>query len=162
MALKIRIPYWATKGVTIKVNGKTEKVTAAPSSYVELKRRWKQGDKVEVSLPMSLHTSPLPDDPTIQAANVWAAGAGCAAGQGRAEGRDIYGPNAPHMRHETPIAMPQVVAEDIHSVQWVAPVAGEKLRFHTAGQAQGTNLIPLYQLMDERYSVYWKVNAKTV
>jgi DUF1680 family protein len=162
MALKIRIPYWAAKGVTIKVNGKTEKVTAAPSSYVELKRKWKQGDKIEVSLPMSLHTSPLPDDPTIQAPMYGPLVLAARLGKEGLKEEDIYGPNAPHMRHETPIGMPQVVSEDIHSVQWVAPVAGEKLRFHTAGQAQGTNLIPLYQLMDERYSVYWKVNAKTV
>ena len=162
MALKIRIPYWATQGVTVKVNGKAEKVVATPSSYVELKRKWKQGDKVEVSLPMSLHTLPLPDDQTIQAAMY---GPLVLAGQMGKEGLTeaaIYGPNAPRMRNQASIAMPEVEVEDIQSTHWVEPVAGEKLKFRTVGQTQGMNLIPLYQLMDERYSVYWKVNRKAV
>jgi len=67
LALKIRIPYW-TEGAQIKVNGKAQNVIATPSSYAEIKRTWHDGDKVEVSLPMHLHTTPLPDDQTLQAA----------------------------------------------------------------------------------------------
>jgi hypothetical protein len=36
------------------------------------------------------------------------------------------------------------------------------MKFQTAGQTQATSLIPLYKLLDERYSVYWKVNTKSV
>jgi len=162
MTMHIRIPYWATEGVVIKVNGKVEEVTATPSSYAALKRRWKQGDKVEVSLPMHLHTSPTPDDGTIQAPMYGPLVLAAQLGREGLTHDAIYGPNAPHMRHETPIAMPEAVAEDIHSVKWLEPVAGEKLKFRTVGQAKQTDLIPLYQLMDERYSVYWKVNSKTV
>ena len=162
MAMNIRIPYWATKGVAIKVNGKSAKVTATPGTYVELKRKWRQGDKVEVSLPMHLHISPAPGDQTVQAPMY---GPLVLAAQMGTEGlthSDIYGPNAPRMRHEEPIAMPAVEVEDISAPGWVEAVPGEKLKFRTAGQPKGTNLIPLYQLMDERYTVYWKVNRKSV
>ena len=162
MTMHVRIPYWATKGVVIKVNGKVEKVTATPSSYVALRRRWKQGDKVEVSLPMHMHTSPTPDDGTIQAPMYGPLVLAARLGKEGLTHDAIYGPNAPHMRHETPIAMPEAVAEDVHAMKWVEPVAGEKLKFRTVGQAKETELVPLYQLMDERYSVYWKVNQKTV
>lgn len=162
MTMHIRIPYWATEGVAIKVNGKIEKVAATPSSYVALKRRWKQGDKVEVSLPMHLHTSPLPDDGTIQAPMYGPLVLAAKLGKEGLTHDAIYGPNAPEMQQVKPIAMPEVAAEDVHAIKWVEPVDGEKLKFRTVGQSQTTELIPLYQLMDERYSVYWKVNRKSV
>lgn len=68
LALQIRIPYWATSSVQIKINGRLQHITATPGTYLELKRKWQDGDKVEVSLPMSLHVAPLPDDDTLQAA----------------------------------------------------------------------------------------------
>jgi hypothetical protein len=40
-------------------------------------------------------------------------------------------------------------------------VKGETLAFKTAGQSTGVDLVPLYKLFDERYTVYWKVNQKT-
>ncbi len=162
MTMRIRIPYWATEGVSIKVNSKVEKVAATPSSYVELKRRWKQGDKVEVSLPMRLHASPTPDDGTIQAPMYGPLVLAARLGKEGLTQDDIYGPNAPEMEKETPMAMPEVVVKDIGSIEWVEAVAGEKLKFRTVGQTKTTELIPLYRLMDERYSVYWKVNQKTV
>lgn len=67
MRINIRIPYWATKNVAIKVNGKLQHVDTTPSSYATLHRSWKTGDTIQVSLPMSLHTDPTPDDPTVQA-----------------------------------------------------------------------------------------------
>jgi hypothetical protein len=48
------------------------------------------------------------------------------------------------------------------AMQWVERIPDEKqLRFRTAGQTEGTKLMPLYQIMDERYSVYWKVNQRS-
>lgn len=161
LALKIRIPYWATEGVVIKVNGKAQKVAATPGTYVELKRKWRQGDKVEVSLPMHLHTSPAPGDETVQAPMYGPLVLAAEMGREGLTQNAIYGPNAPRMRHEAPIEMPAVEVEDMNSARWVEQVPGQKLKFRTVGQAKGTNLIPLYQLMDERYTVYWKLNHKT-
>ena len=66
-ALNVHIPYWATTGVGVKINGREEKVSVKPSSYLVLHRLWKDGDKVEIALPMSLHTWPMPDDPELRA-----------------------------------------------------------------------------------------------
>jgi DUF1680 family protein len=54
--------------VQVKVNGSLQHVATTPGSYLELKRKWQDGDKVEVSVPMSFHTAPLPDDDSLQAA----------------------------------------------------------------------------------------------
>ena len=51
--LKVRVPYWATSGVAVKINGKDQQVTATPSSYLDLDRPWANGDVVEITLPMS-------------------------------------------------------------------------------------------------------------
>jgi hypothetical protein len=44
---------------------------------------------------------------------------------------------------------------------WLEKVPGEGLRFQTVGQRETTHLVPLYKVLDERYSVYWKMNAKS-
>src|SRR5208282_434598 len=60
MALNIRIPAWATNGGTIKLNGTGLPAFSSPSSYLALDRTWKEGDRVEVRLPMSLRIEALP------------------------------------------------------------------------------------------------------
>lgn len=54
--LKLRVPYWATQGFSIKVNGKEVTKSYQPSTYVELEQKhWKVGDVVEIDMPFSKH-----------------------------------------------------------------------------------------------------------
>lgn len=54
--LKLRVPYWATQGFSIKVNGKEVVKSYQPSTYVELEQKhWKAGDVVEIDMPFSKH-----------------------------------------------------------------------------------------------------------
>lgn len=54
--LKLRVPYWATQGFSIKVNGKKVAKSYQPSTYVELEQKhWKVGDVVEIDMPFSKH-----------------------------------------------------------------------------------------------------------
>lgn len=54
--LKLRVPYWATQGFSIKVNGKVVAKSYQPSTYVELEQKhWKVGDVVEIDMPFSKH-----------------------------------------------------------------------------------------------------------
>jgi hypothetical protein len=46
-------------------------------------------------------------------------------------------------------------------VDWVEPAPNGKLSFRLAGQTENTALVPLYQILDERYAAYWKVNSKS-
>jgi hypothetical protein len=65
--LKIRVPWWAKKGVEVKVNQAKVEVAAAPGTFLNLTRPWKDQDVVEVSFPMSLYAEPMPDDPSLMA-----------------------------------------------------------------------------------------------
>ena len=54
--LKLRVPYWATQGFSIKVNGKEVAKSYQPNTYVELEQKhWKVGDVVEIDMPFSKH-----------------------------------------------------------------------------------------------------------
>ncbi len=55
-SLKLRVPYWATQGFSIKVNGKEVASSYKPSSYVELSQKhWKAGDVIEIDMPFNKH-----------------------------------------------------------------------------------------------------------
>jgi len=48
-AVNLRIPAWA-EGASVSVNGKRE--SAAPGSFARVLREWKDGDRIEVELPL--------------------------------------------------------------------------------------------------------------
>ena len=63
-AMKLRVPYWATEGFLVTLNGQPLKAsrTASPSSYIEIpRRRWTTGDVVEVVMPYRPHVHFHPD-----------------------------------------------------------------------------------------------------
>jgi DUF1680 family protein len=53
----LRIPAWA-QGATIAVNGKHAEMPAA-GTFVEIRRNWKNGDRIEMELPMRVRLEPL-------------------------------------------------------------------------------------------------------
>src|SRR4029077_18580844 len=59
LALKIRWPGWCARP-EVKVNRRAVSLNSQPCSYITLDRRWKDGDTIELRLPMTLRTEPLP------------------------------------------------------------------------------------------------------
>jgi DUF1680 family protein len=61
-SLKFRVPYWATQGFDVKLNGKSIAKTYQPCSYAEIpEREWQNGDKIEVIMPFTKHINWGPD-----------------------------------------------------------------------------------------------------
>ncbi|HEV2416814.1 MAG TPA: glycoside hydrolase family 127 protein [Terriglobia bacterium] len=156
LAVNIRIPYWATKGGSVKLNGEALPVFSSPSSYLTLDRVWKNGDRVEVSLPMSLRAEALPGDLTQQAMMY---GPLVLAGELGSEGLNEADTHPGYNTFPVgkPVEAPEITAST--PAGWVESIG--KLKFQTAGQTQPTSLKPLYQIAGERYVVYWKVNSST-
>ena len=50
--LMLRIPAWCEEGGAIEINGDPFDGSASPGSYAEIRRAWRAGDKVRLSLPM--------------------------------------------------------------------------------------------------------------
>ncbi|MFI5207885.1 MAG: glycoside hydrolase family 127 protein, partial [Gemmatimonadales bacterium] len=67
LALRIRVPHWTARGGGARLNGRALEGFAAPGSYFVLDRTWHDGDRVEITLPMRLHTHAMPDDAGLQA-----------------------------------------------------------------------------------------------
>jgi len=158
LVVNIRVPYWAAKGVTIKVNGKPQAVAARPSSYIVLRRKWMNGDKVEVTLPMSLHVHAMPDDATLQAMMY---GPLLLVGRLGAQGLTkemMYGGSGPVPPGEA-VPAPTIVGDARNPVAWLERGTGEPLTFHALGQSQPITLVPFYKLWGERYATYWKVRV---
>ncbi|WP_218648131.1 glycoside hydrolase family 127 protein [Winogradskyella forsetii] len=59
-SIHIRQPEWA-ENFEILVNGKVQKIQEKPSSYINIKRKWKSGDKINVRFKTSTHLENLPD-----------------------------------------------------------------------------------------------------
>ncbi|HVC48132.1 MAG TPA: glycoside hydrolase family 127 protein, partial [Terracidiphilus sp.] len=174
----LRVPYWATEGVKVAVNGSPEKATAGPSSYVMLEKQWKAGDVITLDLPLALHIDAAPDDKTVQAAMY---GPLVLAGRMGTEGlttRMIYAGSGPQWGDNgytmpvvdlRPIQRPNGTVADQASEQnpsadgvWFERVEGSReypLMFQTKGRGPVHTLVPLNRIMDERYSVYMKVET---
>ena len=61
-SMKLRVPYWATEGFDIRLNGKSITTSYQPCSYVEIPaRRWTDKDVVEIIMPFTTHIDFGPD-----------------------------------------------------------------------------------------------------
>jgi DUF1680 family protein len=156
LSVQLRIPYWA-EGGNVKINGATLPAFGSPSSYLSLNRPWKNGDKIELSLPMALHIDRMPDDESVQAVMY---GPLVLAGRFDAVAKELmYGEYEP--KNQKPANVPDIVADPGKPTAWVEPDAKQPLTFRAVGQSQPLTLMPLYQIIQERYAVYWKVSKKS-
>ncbi len=155
LVLKIRWPAWSGK-ISVRVNGKKQKISGAPGSYVSLDREWQNGDRVEIQLLMKLHTEPLPG-----ATNIVALLYGPIVLAGNLGTNDMPNPYAKDQWDLVKIPDPKVpvfVGDKKTFLKKVEP-AGEPLVFQTKnlGQPNDVTLVPFYKANHERYSVYWNV-----
>lgn len=139
---RFRYPHWVKDGMKVLVNGREHAVNTKPSSYIEIRRAWKTGDRVEVTFPMSLRTESMPDNPrriavfygpTLLAANLG----------------PVNDPEA-----ATPFYVPVLITENKPVTDWVKPVAVQTFRTDGVGRPRDVDLVPFHRLHDRRYTVY--------
>jgi DUF1680 family protein len=156
LAINLRVPYWTESG-SVKVNGATLPVFSSPSSYLALERVWKTGDKIELSLPMKLHIDAMPDDQSVQAMMY---GPLVLAGRFDAVSKEmLYGDYEPKPTDQHKV--PDIVADANKPTAWVEADSKQPLTFRAVGQSQDMTLVPLYQVINDRYAVYWKLKSKS-
>ena len=154
--LCLRRPWWASHGFTVKVNGEDVACPDVPSTeggdakgvYVEIRRIWKAGDTVEVTLPKRLHLASIPDNPRCTAI-MW--GPLVLAGETPVSNAGA-GSNSRDLR-----SIPVLVAAGRPVDEWLKPVAGKPgwFRSEGVGQDREVELLPFYQLHRKRYAAYW-------
>jgi hypothetical protein len=151
--LALRRPAWAGAGFGVSVNGRAAANLPGPGSYVELKRTWKTGDTVALTLPKELRLEPVPDNPR-RAALMWGPLA-LAGDLGPESGRRRAGP-AP--------SAPVLVAAEQPLSAWLKPDPQRPGAFRAAEVARAGDggktpvevpFEPFYRLHERTYAVYW-------
>lgn len=69
-ALRLRIPQWARRA-TLSINGVPHGAALRPGTFCQIKRRWRPGDRLDLTLPMAptlVEAHPLVEEATNQAA----------------------------------------------------------------------------------------------
>jgi hypothetical protein len=145
LTLQIRYPFWAEKGIQIKVNGKNQKVEGEPGSFVALQRKWKDGDQVEILIPFTLRLEAMPDDENRVAVMH---GPLVLAG-------DLGPVDDPEAQDS--LYVPVFMTQDRNPAHWTEPVPGEPNTFKTkdVGKSRDVKLKPFHKTHERRYSVYW-------
>ncbi|MFT7722427.1 MAG: glycoside hydrolase family 127 protein [Roseateles sp.] len=165
-ALKIRYPGWVAPGaLAVRVNGRAVAVTARPGGQVELRRDWREGDRVDVELPMRTTLEPLHGmkdyvavlhGPIVLAARTPQPGEALDfRADGSRMGHIAHGAVCPQQ------AAPVFVSDRADFMRRFKPVPGQPLTFTAPGLIEGgtgageLQLIPFFRLHDSRYMVYW-------
>ncbi|MBN1361587.1 MAG: glycoside hydrolase family 127 protein [Sedimentisphaerales bacterium] len=161
--LRLRVPSWATEGVTLKLNGQTQTVTAQPGSYLSIARTWTNGDKVELTMPMSLWLCPMPDDPNLAAVMYGPLVLAGELGNEDLTDEVTYLVNQRSQNRARNVEAPVMAVDPKTDPQtWVKPVAGRPLTFRTAdvGRPRDVTLVPFHKLFGQRYTIYWRLTGR--
>jgi hypothetical protein len=136
-----------------------EETGLQPSTFVELKRAWKSGDTVELTLPKSLRLEPTPDNKRV-AAIMW--GPLVLAGN--------LGPRREGRASASDAPAPVLVTTERPLAEWIVPAgsrtgdfkASQVVRFNTNPTTPAdVSLTPFYRTHRRMYSVYFDVLTPT-
>jgi DUF1680 family protein len=132
MTVRVRVPAWVAGTSTAMVNGRRAGRPAPPGSWLAVRRRWRAGDRLEVTLPMRLDLHPTPDDPAVQAVT--------------------YGPVVLNGAYgnQAITAMPKL---DVGSLRLAD---ARSLAFAGTADGQAVRLIPTARTHHQHYNVYWR------
>lgn len=156
-ALRLRHPAWCPR-LTVRLNGRPHIDSTEPGRYVEVERVWREGDVVDVALPMRLHLQALPAASDIAAVMlgplVLAARMGT---EGMWPGDDIVASQYAYGEAlKSEADLPQLALHGRALDEVVRP-AGAPLRFHVGLPGREIEIAPFHRISHERYSLYWKL-----
>jgi len=160
--IHVRTPGWTTEEAQVKINGRPLDSMADPGSYLAIRKSWQDGDTINISLPMQLRQEALPGDdsttaalygPLVLAADL---GTGPTGESGKVFlGGDPWAKNLP-----TADPLPKIAATpDADTGRWIAINSPSELRFTASGENAKYQLMPMYRIGDQRYSVYWQMQG---
>lgn len=142
-ALRLRLPWWVKGSAAITVNGVPQQVVPeGTTGFFELNRLWSDGDTIAVELPKALVAEPLPGVP-----NMFAFVDGPVVLAGLTKEERLLAVDADRPEN---VLTPD--RERNHS-WWNAGY------YRTRGQSVNFRFIPLHEIKDECYTVYFPVEC---
>jgi DUF1680 family protein len=168
--LLIRHPSWVSSGgFTVTVNGQPVKLDSTPSSYAVVDRKWKNGDHIDVSLPMTTTVEGLPDGsawytvlrgPIVLAAREGTQHLdGLRAGDGRGD-HIANGPLFPIDQEPALVTNAKDLPKNVIPDTSAGPNHFRLVDVDFPASKGGIELEPFFRLHDARYQMYWNVTTK--
>jgi uncharacterized protein len=147
-SLSVRYPYWAEKGMTVKVNGVPYNHDSSPSTFITIDRVWENGDAVELEIPMTVRVEKMNDNPNRIA---FMNGPLVLAGD--------LGPILKDESAKDILFTPVLVTDESTVLKRIFPVPEKNHHFdmNKLGHPRDVRLFPFYQMHDRSTSVYWDV-----
>lgn len=159
-AIHVRIPGWTAAGGSVRINGRELEAFAQPGSYLSLTREWRDGDKIELSLPMRLSSEALPGDSATRAALYGPLVLAAQLGSGPTDGALKIGGYDPAPKQALiPPPEPNPTAPAGDPAEWLEILSAKDLSFKPHGAGAAT-VMPMYRITDEKYAVYWASEKK--
>ena len=157
-SIHIRIPSWTTGTAEVKINGRPLEAIADPGSYLAIRRNWQNGDTIHVSLPMEIHQEPLSGDSSISAVLYGPLVLAVNLGAGPVDGPSKFIHSGETVPKGLPKAdpLPKAGPMGARVAEWIETDSASELRFSAAAGATKHELMPMFAIRDERYSVYWQ------
>lgn len=164
LTLQLRHPGWLQGPLVATVNGERWPLASSPGSLASIARTWRDGDTVEIELPMTTRIEALPDGPdwvaVMHGPLMLAARTGSESLDGLVadDGRGSHIAPGPYLPLD---GAPMLVGEREALASHIVPVAGEPLVFTAAalirpGGFRQLRLEPLSRVHDTRYMTYWR------
>ena len=143
--LNVRYPGWSESGIQILVNDKAIKIDEKPQSFIAIKRKWKAGDEVKISIPFKLRLESMPDDKNRVAVMY---GPLVLAG-------DLGPENDP--KASDLLYVPVLMTSDRNPEEWLTKVDGKPNTFKSNGIGRPKDVLfrPFYSVHERIYSVYF-------
>jgi len=156
ISLYLRVPHWVAAPAVLTLNGKAEASEGKPSTYLTVKRVWKAGDVVTLTLPAALRLVRAKDDASM--VSVFYGPVILAGALGRNSMPNDVGDKDANLKLPA-VAVPEVANSSANPADWLRLLPDDPLAFviHHAGDASGIVLRPFYSVHHERYSLYWRL-----
>jgi DUF1680 family protein len=130
-ALNLRIPRWLDSAAEISINGKSAGVPAARGTFAEIKRRWRDGDTVQLTLPLGFRAEPV-DDQHMERVAVMRGP------------RMMVAVNPASDLQDRPLTLPGKPQ----------PVPHKPSAFTMGAPGAAVEMIPFHEVLDETYTTY--------
>lgn len=159
LAVRLRLPDWSDGLAGLAVNGREVEAESVPGAVI-LTRQWQPGDTVAFRLPLRLRAERLPDGSPWQAYFAGPVLLASRDGADQLTGLRADDSRMGHVAHGPLRALADApIVPDTAPEKALKSEAPLRHRLEFADPAGEAELVPLFEIHDSRYTVYWPVAA---
>ncbi|MGH8295280.1 MAG: beta-L-arabinofuranosidase domain-containing protein [Steroidobacteraceae bacterium] len=156
--LKLRHPYWSTPAMAVRLNDRPVDA-GKPGAYLDLTRRWRDGDILEIELRTPLRIERMAHHPSKLAILAGPTVLAAVLGDALMSSPIPYAGANQYQWEKVPdpVTLPTLEIRGRAIEEWVKPDPARPLtwRTHGAGRPADVTLVPFYRVAHERYLVYF-------